>query len=119
MRCIYAELLCETLNTYKSNVGYCLGDDNIVASIVDNLIKIISNFPTADVREVVRGEWKPSRFKTLQEDGWCECSVCGVGNKLYDRGVRKSDVPYIDGKPYELKRIANYCPNCGADMRGK
>ena len=54
MRCIYAELLCETLNTYKSNVCYCLGDDNIVASIVDNLIKIISNFPTADVREVVR-----------------------------------------------------------------
>lgn len=68
--------------------------------------------------EVVHGKWIPSRFKTLQEDGWCECSVCGVGNKLYDRGVRKSDVPHIDGKSYELKNIANYCPNCGARMDG-
>lgn len=74
---------------------------------------------TADVVEVVHGKWIPSRFKTLQEDGWFECSVCGVGNKLYDRGIRKSDVPYIDGKPYELKNIANYCPNCGAKMDGE
>ena len=66
--------------------------------------------------EVVHGKWIPSRFKTLQEDGWFECSVCGVGNKLYDRGIRKSDVPYIDGKLYELKKIANYCSNCGAKM---
>lgn len=75
--------------------------------------------PKADVVEVVHGKWIPSRFKTLQEDGWFECSVCGVGNKLYDRGIRKSDVPYIDGKPYELKNIANYCPNCGAKMDGE
>ena len=68
--------------------------------------------------EVVHGKWIPSRFKTLQEEGWFGCYVCGVGNKLYDRGIRKSDVPYIDGKPYELKNIANYCPNCGAKMDG-
>lgn len=79
----------------------------------------IDDIPTVDVVEVKHGEWIPNRFKTLREDGWCECSVCGVGNKLYNRGIRKSDVPYIDGKPYELKNIANYCPNCGARMREK
>ena len=82
----------------------------------ERLCECIHEAKPADVREVVHGEWIPNRFKTLREDGWCECSVCGVGNKLYDRGVRKSDVPYIDGKPYELKNIANYCPNCGAKM---
>ena len=85
-------------------------------NIIHMAKKLVERQPTVDVVEVVHGKWIPSRFKTLQEDGWCECSVCGVGNKLYDRGVRKSDIPYIDGKPYELKNIANYCPNCGAKM---
>ena len=82
----------------------------------DDVEDEVANFPSADVVEVKRGKWIPSRFKTLKEDGWFECSLCGVGNKLYDRGIRKSDVPYIDGKPYELKKIANYCSNCGAKM---
>lgn len=85
----------------------------------EQMLMVLGSAEPADVVEVVHGEWIPSRFKTLREDGWCECSVCGVGNKLYDRGVRKSDVPHIDGKSYELKNIANYCPNCGARMDGE
>ena len=102
--------------------------DNLIGMVEDNqqndydeafklAIKSLKSWDE-DVAPVVHGEWIPSRFKTLREDGWCECSVCGVGNKLYDRGVRKSDVPHIDGKSYELKNIANYCPNCGARMDG-
>ena len=52
--------------------------------------------PTADVRENVKGEW------IEQEDDYYhywECSECGFGVGLDD--------------------IRNYCPNCGADMRGE
>ena len=100
-------------------------DADVARRIIDSprskeqMLLVLSQAEPADVVKVVHGEWIPSRFKTLREDGWCECSVCGVGNKLYDRGVRKSDVPHIDGKSYELKNIANYCPNCGARMDGE
>lgn len=61
----------------------------------------IDNVPTADVRENVKAHWidmKPtgdSRFM---------CSRC--------KG--KENVPTIMGEPI----VWDYCPNCGADMRG-
>ena len=48
----------------------------------------IDDIPTADVRENVKGEW-------IVEDGEVVCSECGE--------------PHIE---------TNFCPNCGADMRG-
>ena len=51
--------------------------------------------PTADVRENVRGEWKVfCDDKGVVED--CYCNQCGFNS-------------VIGG---------NFCPNCGADMRG-
>ena len=55
--------------------------------------------PTENVRENVKGEWTDHR--TLEHDGEFYCSNCGF--------VLDS---YIQGAFY------NYCPNCGADMRG-
>ena len=57
--------------------------------------------PTADVKPVVRGEWEKHR------ETFCSwnCSVC------------KENVvamPERMGCP-----LYKYCPNCGADMRGK
>lgn len=61
----------------------------------------IARFPTADVRENVRGEWirRDSRYV-----GWIsfDCSVCGETLEL-DR---------------ETSNDFKYCPFCGADMRG-
>ena len=80
MKYIDVELLCETLNAYKSNVCYCLGDDNIVGSIVDNLIKMISNFPTADVLPFEKlgdnlmvevGDLKEFNRVILSQGTWC------------------------------------------------
>lgn len=53
---------------------------------------LIDEIPAADVREVVRGKWKKRK-------NWsrCVCSVCS----------------------YENGGETNFCPNCGADMRGK
>ena len=51
--------------------------------------------PTADVRENVRGEW----IACLEDNECFVCSVCGEG--IYYTGIE------------------NYCPHCGADMRGE
>jgi hypothetical protein len=56
----------------------------------------LDEIPAADVRPVVRGEWR----QTKDEFGiYNKCSVCG--------------------KEYYCGPIApfNFCPNCGADMR--
>lgn len=72
--------------------------------------EFIDNAPTADVVEVVHGEWK--ECETVQErldepiiDEWqsARCSVCG----------KYHTTPYM----YHFDNF-NYCPNCGADMRG-
>ena len=62
---------------------------------VGTFIDAVVDMPTAEVREVVRGEWivcdaKPPTW-------WYECSVCGsAGNINY-----------------------HYCPNCWAEMKEK
>ena len=56
---------------------------------------LIFQEPTADVRENVKGTWKIyCDDKGVVED--CYCDQCGFNS-------------VIGG---------NYCPNCGADMRG-
>ena len=60
-----------------------------------NIPLVINNAPTiipsADVRPVVRGKWI-ARHKW----DWIVCSECS----------------------YESNKASNFCPNCGADMRG-
>lgn len=57
--------------------------------------ELLEAIPAADVRPVVRGTWLFDRGDV------CKCSNCG-----WETSVRKA------------MRI-NFCPNCGADMRGK
>ena len=68
----------------------------------------IDNVPTADVRENVRGEWieDNSREKSMM---W-RCSVCGRIAYYPTIGPRKS---------YKKHCGYNFCPNCGAEMRGE
>jgi hypothetical protein len=65
---------------------------------------MIDTQPTADVRENVRGEWLSKNLDNFRKYEVI-CSVCGarfIGNyDAYD-------------EPYDF----NFCPNCGADMRG-
>ena len=58
--------------------------------------KIINNMPTADVREVVRGEWI-SKWHPIFKTELPICSACNS---------------------YTVFDSWNFCPNCGADMRG-
>ena len=58
-----------------------------------NVLEYLDEVPAADYRPVVRGKW-------LHEgsDVW-RCSQCGYGIMPWNAGQ-------------------NFCPNCGADMRG-
>lgn len=73
-------------------------------STILGVVSTIENTRTADVVEVMHGEWK---YEQLDEYKFYKvtcpyCDACYMGN--YDA--------YND--PDEF----NYCPNCGADMRG-
>lgn len=56
-----------------------------------------NNYPTADVRENVKGHW--IRFKNI-----AECSNC--------KAVWYDNLDLIT-------KSWSFCPNCGADMRGE
>ena len=65
----------------------------------------VNRMPTADVRENVKGQWLDYCDNPIKSyfDGRysAHCSVCGY-HPEYE----------------EEMRSANFCPNCGADMRG-
>lgn len=58
---------------------------------------ILRKEPSADVQPVRHGHWTLQEDRTKKLYGWHICSECGA---------------WI-GEP------TNYCPNCGADMRGE
>lgn len=64
----------------------------------DEIWQTIDEVSTADVRENVRGEW------IYEGNGVFRCSFCGERYYLVD-----------DAKLCDY----NFCPNCGADMRGE
>lgn len=71
----------------------------------------ISRVPIADVRENVRGEWVIVVDKTemCDKEGvktWgslCQCNKCGFVLNAVEGHIGQY----------------NFCPNCGADMRGE
>lgn len=65
---------------------------DMIQAIMDGMsiyMEYIKEIPAAEARPVVRGEW-------LEGNMWQPCSRC------HTRG----------------KRSWNFCPHCGADMRG-
>ena len=63
---------------------------------------VASRIKTADVAEVVHGEWV--EYEDYDFDCYYKCSVCGSER-------------YFEGTPKENE--CNFCPNCGAKMDGK
>lgn len=59
----------------------------------------VEQIPTVDAVEVVHGRWEP-----VDHDGSWRVDMCSVCHRR---------MHYVDyDQPYQ------YCPNCGADMRG-
>jgi len=66
------------------------------------------DFPSADVRENIHGKWEHGRYRSVDQTG-----------ETYDDGeaIICSVCHYAFKERYLWSR--NFCPNCGADMRGK
>lgn len=56
---------------------------------------LIESVPAADVRPVVRGRWR-----WVGQDQWNDCYECSQCGKMNTDN-------------------SNFCPNCGADMKGE
>ena len=93
MKYIDADKLKEVFDEHEDDYGYLHGDWE----------EFIDNAPTADVRENVRGEWQIT-------DAYPHNIYCSVCHKRF---AQTHWAVWEDGS---LPR--NFCPNCGADMRG-
>ncbi len=89
------------INRLKQSIDWCENElengefkRGCIASLRDEIGNLSHNktIPNADVAEVRRGRW----IWLESEVPYCRCSLCG--HKAY----------------FEQ----NFCPNCGADMRG-
>ena len=72
--------------------GYLVSNGNYA-----KVKKLINDISAADVKPVVRGEWIWTETGDADYEQFWVCSICGEHN-FYE---------------------ANFCPNCGADMRSK
>jgi len=77
--------------------------NHYLAGLMDGEIAI-RQLPSVEVEPVKRGKWLYDGFDGYnmlgEEFRWKKCSLCGYS---YSTALSKSH---------------NYCPNCGADMRG-
>ena len=62
-----------------------------MTAVIQNIKTIINSLPTVDAEPVRHGKWKVTPV-------YIKCSECGESFMLIPQ---------------------NYCPNCGADMRGE
>ena len=96
------DLLHDTVWLCGGFVGDPYSDGYMEA--LDNVEKVIREFPKVDAVEVVHGRWTRKQIgKYTGLDEVC-CSVCGcfIGVVSSDTGFRTA----IEGM--------SYCPNCGA-----
>ena len=84
-----AMLYSTAMNNLYSDIQYAEALEDVCSNRIETWI---NDVPTADVREVVRGEWilndKIGTFKINT------CSICGFNSEAE----------------------WNYCPNCGAEI---
>ena len=94
---LMTELGINSIDCDKCDWGNGWGACKRSSDFVDCCVAI-EGAPTADVRENVRGEWL---------SGDCmgaSCSECGE---------------YFSFRTFSEVHNFNFCPNCGADMRGE
>lgn len=100
MRLIDADVLIEEFKKWLPKEGseWLQCDIHPLENLCVSAILTIEEQPTVEAKPVVHGEWKFNHFY-----GEWECSECGSLIALSD----------------DENGHANFCPNCGADMRKK
>lgn len=120
MTCLSKEIILERLERTRPDFGMdgskeryrymqWMSDTNAIKELFEEQAK----HKGTPLKE---GHWIEHDWKEMREKGYYRCSICGTGYQRFVKGIRKSDVPYIDGQEYTLQNIDNYCPNCGAKM---
>lgn len=74
----------------------------LAEAVYRDLKNSLDDVPAADVRPVVSGEWIVNRF---ENHTLCECYACGQEFYYFNKGQYHIDE-------------SNFCPHCGANMRG-
>lgn len=72
----------------------------------DLMLEAVKVLPSADGPQ---GEWLPFEFG---DERWHKCSCCGTADRFIEY------VPRPNGTVGKLVAIRNFCPNCGARMKG-
>lgn len=71
----------------------------------DQILGDIEDFPAADVRPVVRGEWIHTTHSIGGRDEDCvECPICGEYFVLDEWAMD------------DFRNLFRYCPNCGTEF---
>lgn len=94
MRPIDADALTETIRHFVDTMSVCTSTEYCTGLrfMKKQAIEAVESAPTVDAVPVVHGEWHGGQYDFY-------CSQCGVYQNYYT------------GK-------TNYCPNCGAKMKG-
>lgn len=74
-------------------------------------MRLINALPSADVKPVVRGKWI---FEEYEFASWCTKAICSSCKKTI---ANNSDLAHDWGQKLFLHDY-QFCPKCGADMRG-
>ena len=137
MRLIDADALIKSMKSHTVEDNGLTNDYK--AGLTDSIrtaVALAENASTIEAVPVVRGEWNYTIKKGSCMDysvtakcskcGWDWFSKDGVGNYS---AVFGAFITNGDSRPEEAKRFLlenagannklNYCPNCGADMRGE
>lgn len=101
---------CDLLQDYDGDM-YCPLNDYLNFGDIENVPDyVMIGCPLSEVPERKPGKWIDAEWENInsgEKRKGRRCSVCGHGYFRYDVSVNTvSDIP-------------NFCPNCGADMRGE
>lgn len=84
-------------------------DESQYNQAIHDALDKLNNQPTADVKEVVRGE----NISELNPVDGFECSKCGIMLE----GWTRVEIDEHDMDKSHCEYYFDFCPNCGADMR--
>lgn len=93
---------CSQRKNSKGKLVYEIGDAPCRACGIGDVLDDVEDFPAADVRHVVRGKWIGTHDGFYYSYSCSECSY----EALYKENTKD-------------QVCSEYCPNCGADMRGE
>ena len=106
VRLIDANAIVEKLKSYYEALSPDVQSELIRRDEVSSCIAELINAPTIDAQPVKRGKW--SEYSRNALETYIECTNCCVAS----RPIHLQMVT-INGSG-----LPDYCPNCGADMRG-